>query len=467
VSQEVMEKNDSTSSKNPHTPSTAITTGCFPPPNEPSPIRTTMVSTTSTSGNCLILSMPTITRPFTQSATGPLFSYGMPGFDTNSILSYSTLHTLGLVAGSSNAPLQGSMGGTSAPYNAFLYGGGHINPSSPSLNNAHQQSTGPNANYSSFGAGSQVIPSYSISVGSNPFSLFDTFGKNAFSLAIISARGNLSYGQQNPMQGTIPTQGENSGIPSSQGPWNPWQGSVPSSRMSTGENPFHSQWNAGKGSRPMPIGSIGGNPSQTPWNAMQAQPSMSYYRSQPMTSQKVQNPYAGHDHGYYQNPGQKFNFSWKPGASQTPGSFFPGYNQQHKLPFLATFHVPDLTRLLNDPIYHDPCWPPMQTKLPSNIPKFEANPNEDPGDHVTTFHLWCSSNSLRYDFIQLCLFQPTLIRSAAKWYIELDHSRYSTFGELAMVFLNRFQLPLRYNVGTELLANFEKTKADHISNHIR
>ena len=36
-----------------------------------------------------------------------------------------------------------------------------------------------------------------------------------------------------------------------------------------------------------------------------------------------------------------------------------------------------------------------------------------------------------------------------------------------MVFLNHFQLPLRYNIDNELLANFEKTKADHIFDHIR
>jgi hypothetical protein len=36
-----------------------------------------------------------------------------------------------------------------------------------------------------------------------------------------------------------------------------------------------------------------------------------------------------------------------------------------------------------------------------------------------------------------------------------------------MVFLNHFQLLVRYDVGTELLANFEQTKADHISNHIQ
>jgi hypothetical protein len=108
----------------------------------------------------------------------------------------------------------------------------------------------------------------------------------------------------------------------------------------------------------------------------------------------------------------------------------------------------DLSRLLNNPIYHDPHWPPMSTKFPSDIPKFEANPNEDLGDHVTTFHLWCSSNSLRDDSVQLCLFQHTLIESVTKWYIELDRSRYSSFGKLAMDFLNHFQLPVRYDVDT-------------------
>jgi hypothetical protein len=97
----------------------------------------------------------------------------------------------------------------------------------------------------------------------------------------------------------------------------------------------------------------------------------------------------------------------------------------------------------------------MPMKLPSNIPKFEAKPNEYSGDHVTTFHLWCSSNSLKDDSVQLRLFQRTLIGSVMKWYIELDHSRYSSFGELAMAFLNHFQLPMRYDAGTKLLANFK------------
>jgi hypothetical protein len=36
-----------------------------------------------------------------------------------------------------------------------------------------------------------------------------------------------------------------------------------------------------------------------------------------------------------------------------------------------------------------------------------------------------------------------------------------------MVFLNHFQLPVRYDVSTEFLANFEQTKVDHISDHIQ
>ena len=36
-----------------------------------------------------------------------------------------------------------------------------------------------------------------------------------------------------------------------------------------------------------------------------------------------------------------------------------------------------------------------------------------------------------------------------------------------MAFLNHFQLPVRYDVGTEFLANFEQTTTEDISDHIR
>jgi hypothetical protein len=99
-----------------------------------------MVSTASTSDSGPIPSLAATTTPFTPSATGPLFSYRMPSSSTSPVLSYSTSQTSGLGAGKSNAPLQGHMGGTPAPFNALPNGGGHIPPSSPSLNGMHQQS---------------------------------------------------------------------------------------------------------------------------------------------------------------------------------------------------------------------------------------------------------------------------------------------------------------------------------------
>jgi hypothetical protein len=198
------------------------------------------------------------------------------------VLSFSTLHTLGLGAGRSNAPLQGSMGGTLASYNSFPYGGGHIPPSSHSLDGAHQHFVGLNAHHSSFEEGIQGLPSHIMLVDSTLFSLFKAFGNNAFSSTAFPSGGNPSYGQPNPMQGTIPSQGANPGIPSAQGPWNSCQGSVPSLVMLIGGNPFHNQWNPGQGTGPMPMGSAWGNPSQSPSNAMHSQPSTSYFGNQSM-----------------------------------------------------------------------------------------------------------------------------------------------------------------------------------------
>ena len=43
-----------------------------------------------------------------------------------------------------------------------------------------------------------------------------------------------------------------------------------------------------------------------------------------------------------------------------------------KLPFLATLNLPDLSKLMNNPVRHDPLWPPVPTKLPSDIPKLKV-----------------------------------------------------------------------------------------------
>jgi hypothetical protein len=60
-------------------------------------------------------------------------------------------------------------------------------------------------NYSLFEAGSLGPSSYTTMVGSMSFSLFDTFGNNVFLSVIISVGGNPIFGQQNPVQGIIPT----------------------------------------------------------------------------------------------------------------------------------------------------------------------------------------------------------------------------------------------------------------------
>ena len=67
----------------------------------------------------------------------------------------------------------------------------------------------------------------------------------------------------------------------------------------------------------------------------------------------------------------------------------------------------------------------------------------------------------------MILFQHTLTGPAAKWYIELPRGTFTLFDDLAMTFLNHFQLPVRYDVGTELLSTFWQDKATHISDHIQ
>ena len=82
--------------------------------------------------------MAATTPLYTPSVTGAPFSYGMPSSGTSPALTSSTFQTLGLGAESSNAPLQGQLGGIPVPFNAFPYAGGHISPLSPSLGGLHQ-----------------------------------------------------------------------------------------------------------------------------------------------------------------------------------------------------------------------------------------------------------------------------------------------------------------------------------------
>jgi len=73
-------------------------------------------------------------------------------------------------------------------------------------------------------------------------------------------------------------------------------------------------------------------------------------------------------------------------------------------PYLASLNVPYLAKLTNYPIFHDPTWTKMFTKLTSDIPKFEGKLGGDPSNHIMKFHLWLSSNSSMEDSIHLRLF---------------------------------------------------------------
>ena len=64
------------------------------------------------------------------------------------------------------------------------------------------------------------------------------------------------------------------------------------------------------------------------------------------------------------------------------------------------------------------------------------------------------------------IFQQTLTGSAEKWYIELPRASFHDFNSLAMSFLTHFQLPIRYEIGTELLTSLRQTNFVHISDHI-
>jgi hypothetical protein len=136
------------------------------------------------------------------------------------------------------------------------------------------------------------------------------------------------------------------------------------------------------------------------------------------------------------------------------------------MPYLASLNISDLTKLTNDPISHDTTWPAMPTKLPSDIPKFEGKAGDDPANHVMTFHLWCSSNSIMDNSIRLRLFQRTLTGPSAKWYVEEKSGSHGTFESLAKAFLTFFQLPIRHDSGLELLSNFKQTSTTHITDHI-
>jgi hypothetical protein len=341
------------------------------------------------------------------------FSYGMSNFTLQFSSTIPPIVT--------NASI--GLGGTTPPYTPFSFDGFQIPQMTPNMGGIPTSNLGSNPpasgwnNQLSGQDSAQVLsytPTSSVPIPTNTFGMMNPPLSSGF-----PPREGQFHALGNPQPRSTPVGGNFH---------NPQPGSTP-----VGGNFYNLQENI-------------------PTGMMPNQPFMNQPRGGPY------NPRQGH--GVYQNPrwaavhqAQSFSEAW-------------GQMSQPRLPFLAMLNLPDLSKLMNDPISHVPTWPPIPTKLPSNIPKFEGKNGEDHGDHVTTFHLWCSSNSLNDNSIRLRLFQRTLIGVAAKWYIELPTRAYGTFSQMVLVFLNHFQLSVRYNVGLELLSTLRQDTSTHISNHI-
>jgi hypothetical protein len=78
---------------------------------------------------------------------------------------------------------------------------------------------------------------------------------------------------------------------------------------------------------------------------------------------------------------------------------------QMKLPFLAMLNLLDFMNLTNDLVLHDLSWLLIPIMLPLDILKFEGKAREDATNHITNFHIWCSSNSSMDDSIKPRIFQ--------------------------------------------------------------
>jgi hypothetical protein len=184
-----------TSSGNSSIPITVTTTREASPNFPLSTVWATMVSAATTLHSGPTPSIAAATPPYTPSATGPPFSYGMPSSGTSPALTTSNLQTLSLGAGSSNASLQGQLGGIPIPFNAFPYAGGHIPPLSSSLGGLPQQSARPPTHTSPFGAGSQGTPTQTMSVSLSSFVWNGTFGNNTFASTAFPSGGTPIFGQ--------------------------------------------------------------------------------------------------------------------------------------------------------------------------------------------------------------------------------------------------------------------------------
>lgn len=109
-----------------------------------------------------------------------------------------------------------------------------------------------------------------------------------------------------------------------------------------------------------------------------------------------------------------------------------------QLSFLAMLELPDLSWLTNNPILHNLYWPTIFVKIPIDILNFVGKTREDPIMHITTYHLWCVSNSLLDDSMHIQHFPHTLTNNTSKCFIELLSTLFNSFSTLEIAFLMHF-----------------------------
>ena len=103
---------------------------------------------------------------------------------------------------------------------------------------------------------------------------------------------------------------------------------------------------------------------------------------------------------------------------------------------------------------------------PVDVPKLNGKTGKYPTSHITTYHLWCVSNSMLDDSIRLRLFHRTLTRNATIWLTKLPTTYFNDFNVLDMAFLTHFQFRIQYEIGTYLLTSLWQNTTTHISDHI-
>ena len=137
------------------------------------------------------------------------------------------------------------------------------------------------------------------------------------------------------------------------------------------------------------------------------------------------------------------------------------------LSFMSNLNVLYMTKITNNPIFHDSIQPTMPTNIPSKVPKFDGKASEDLCNHIIYFHMQCSYNNITDDYTQSCLFKCTLTRVANKWHIDKPTNVHTTFSSLTYVSLTFFQLLVHYDEGLDILLTCIQFKATQIMDHPR